>query len=155
VVLDRAGALPGFLRLFGVADAARTVAFVAPGSRPPYAEALAAAGGRVIEIQDAQGHLDLGAVLRALGAGTDLPGGARPVQSVLVEAGPGLSTALLRADLVDRLLVFVAPRLVGDDGMPAVGDLGIESMAGSLAPAESHWQIVGPDALLRGYMRSV
>ena len=36
------------------------------------------------------------------------------VQSLLLEGGPTLATAFLRADLVDKLLVFVAPTLVGD-----------------------------------------
>jgi diaminohydroxyphosphoribosylaminopyrimidine deaminase/5-amino-6-(5-phosphoribosylamino)uracil reductase len=36
------------------------------------------------------------------------------VQSLLLEGGPTLATAFLRADLIDKLLVFVAPRLSGE-----------------------------------------
>jgi diaminohydroxyphosphoribosylaminopyrimidine deaminase/5-amino-6-(5-phosphoribosylamino)uracil reductase len=108
-----------------------------------------------VEVADRDGHLDLHEVLRALGSGEGLPDGARPVQSVLVEAGPGLATALLSGDLVDRLFVFVAPRLVGDDGVPALGSLSVDTMAASPTPAETHWEIVGADALMRGYLRAV
>jgi len=153
IVLDRAGALPGLLKLFGVADAARTVAFVAEGARPEYAATLESAGGRVVPVPERAGHLDLVEVLNVLGAGVGMPESGRVVQSVLVEAGPGLATALLTADLVDRLLAFVAPRLVGGDGIPAVGELGVDLMADALALVESSWEIVGQDALLRGYLR--
>jgi diaminohydroxyphosphoribosylaminopyrimidine deaminase/5-amino-6-(5-phosphoribosylamino)uracil reductase len=44
------------------------------------------------------------------------------VQSLLLEGGPTLATAFLRADLVDRLLLFVAPTLSGS-GPRWVGDL--------------------------------
>src|SRR5690606_580289 len=154
VVLDRAGALPPSLRLFTDAYAARTVAVVGDGVRPGYADALTEAGGRVLGVPERDGHLDLGAVLDRLGAGDGVAGPARPVQSVLVEAGPGLATALLRPDLVDRLFVFVAPKLIGD-GIPAVGDLGLTRMADALTFAESSWEPVGPDLLVRGYLRAV
>jgi diaminohydroxyphosphoribosylaminopyrimidine deaminase / 5-amino-6-(5-phosphoribosylamino)uracil reductase len=48
--------------------------------------------------------------------------GAEGVQSLLLEGGPTLATAFLRADLVDRLLLFVAPTLSGT-GPRWVGEL--------------------------------
>jgi diaminohydroxyphosphoribosylaminopyrimidine deaminase/5-amino-6-(5-phosphoribosylamino)uracil reductase len=48
--------------------------------------------------------------------------GAEGVQSLLLEGGPTLATAFLRADLVDRLLLFVAPTL-GGFGPRWVGEL--------------------------------
>jgi diaminohydroxyphosphoribosylaminopyrimidine deaminase/5-amino-6-(5-phosphoribosylamino)uracil reductase len=44
------------------------------------------------------------------------------VQSLLLEGGPTLATAFMRADLVDKLLLFVAPRLSGS-GPHFLGDL--------------------------------
>jgi diaminohydroxyphosphoribosylaminopyrimidine deaminase/5-amino-6-(5-phosphoribosylamino)uracil reductase len=96
-------------------------------------------------------HLALDAVLDALGAGV---GAHRPAQSVLAEAGPGLATALWRADRVDRLYAFIAPKLVGG-GRPVVADLGVEQMAEARRFAESRWELVGPDILFRGYVRAV
>ena len=87
-----------------------------------------------------------------LGAGDGLPEDVRPVQSVLVEAGPGLATALLRQDLVDRVLWFVAPKLVGE-GTPALRSLGTGRMADARSFVESAWEVVGPDVLLRGFLR--
>ncbi len=150
VVLDRAGTLPPGLQLFTDEHAAKTVAVAGEGITPSYAEALAARGGLVLPVPARGGHLDLGRLLDRLGAG---PGGHRPVQSLLVEAGPGLATALLRADRVDRLAVFIAPKLVG--GQRSVGDLGIGRVADAIPFAEHRWEEVGGDILYRGYRRSV
>ena len=150
VVLDRAGTLPTSLGLFTDAHAGRTLAVTA--AEPAYAAALRDAGGQVWTTETRDGHLDLGALLARLGAGADasgspLPDGRRLVQSVLVEAGPGLATALLHARLVDRLRWFVAPKLVGA-GTPAVRSLGIDAMAEALALERAAWETVGDDALL-------
>jgi len=154
VVLDRVGALPSSLRLFTDGHAGRTVAVVGEAARPGYARALAAAGGRLLRVPERDGHLDLGVVLDRLGAGEGLPEGQRPVQSLLVEAGPGLATAFLQRDLADRLFVFVAPKVLGR-GTPAVGDLGVSRMAEALTSAEAAWEPVGSDVLFRGYLRPV
>ena len=153
VVLDRTGALPAQLTLF-TDGAAPTVAVVSEAARPAYAARLDAAGGAVLRVPERGGHLDLGAALDALGGGAGLPAGVRPVQSVLVEAGPGLATALLSQDLADRVVWFVAPKVLGA-GTPAVGDLGAGRMVDALAFAEARWETVGSDVLLRGYIREV
>lgn len=62
--------------------------------------ALERAGVETVEVAPADGGVDLGEALAALGE--------RGVTEVLVEAGPTLAAALLEAGLVDRLSVFVA-----------------------------------------------
>ena len=152
LVLDRTGELAPSLRLFSDAHAARTTAVVGAGRPvPPYAGALRRAGGRLWRVTETGGHLDLGALLGRLGAPPD---DESPVQSLLVEAGPGLATALVRRDLVDRYGLFVAPRLLGT-GTPAVGDRDAEAMADTLDFAEHTWETVGPDVLFKGYRRPV
>ena len=68
------------------------------------------------------------------------------VQSLLLEGGPTLATAFLRAGLVDKLLLFVAPRLSGA-GPRFLGDLG--------APVDLQGvevEQVGEDVLLTAYL---
>lgn len=57
------------------------------------------------------------------------------VDHLLVEGGAGVAAAFLRADLVDRLLLYRAPILIGA-GKPALGDIGL----GSLADAHGRWR---------------
>jgi diaminohydroxyphosphoribosylaminopyrimidine deaminase/5-amino-6-(5-phosphoribosylamino)uracil reductase len=68
------------------------------------------------------------------------------VQSLLLEGGPTLATAFLRAGLVDKLLLFVAPRLSGE-GPHFLGELE--------QPVEVHSlevEPIGEDLLVSGYI---
>jgi diaminohydroxyphosphoribosylaminopyrimidine deaminase/5-amino-6-(5-phosphoribosylamino)uracil reductase len=53
---------------------------------------------------------------------------ARDRQHVFLEGGPTLAAAFLRAGLVDEVVSYVAPMLLGD-GRAAVGDLGVRTIA--------------------------
>ena len=154
IVLDRTGTLSPDRTLFTDAHASDTVAVMGDDRpRPDYADTLTDRGGTVLHIPETDGgHLDLHALLQRLG--TDAGRDAEPLQSLLVEAGPGLATALFQQDLVDRFFCFVAPKVLGD-GRPVLRDLGITVMDEALTFAEQEWQTVGRDMLLRGYRRAV
>lgn len=154
LVLDREGTLSPDRTLFTDEHADHTMAVVGEGrDRPPYADSLTDAGGHVLHIPEtADNHLDLPALLDRLG--TDGGRETEPLQSLLVEAGPGLATALFRQDLVDRFFCFVAPKVVGD-GTPVLRDLGVTEMDDAVTFAEQTWETVGNDVLLRGYCREV
>ncbi len=79
--------------------------------------ALEKAGARVTVLPDANGRVDLSAALRDLTA--------NGCNEVLVEAGSALNGALLQAGLVDELVLYLAPQLLGDmaRGMAAMGEL--------------------------------
>ncbi len=71
----------------------------------------------------------------------------RGIGSVFVEGGPHIVSSLLRAGLVDELLVYIAPALLGGPRL-AVGDLGIDSMAGIHRLTFTHTELLGPDLLI-------
>ncbi|MFA6574546.1 MAG: bifunctional diaminohydroxyphosphoribosylaminopyrimidine deaminase/5-amino-6-(5-phosphoribosylamino)uracil reductase RibD [Nocardioides sp.] len=58
---------------------------------------------------------------------------ARDRQHVFLEGGPTLAAAFLSAGLVDEIVAYVAPMLLGA-GRAAVADLGITTIAGALRP---------------------
>jgi diaminohydroxyphosphoribosylaminopyrimidine deaminase / 5-amino-6-(5-phosphoribosylamino)uracil reductase len=152
VVLDREGRLPATLKLFRDEFVGRTIVFVGDdATAPAYADDLARSGGMLRRSPTSDARLDLPAVLDGLGAG-DSSAGVPSIQSVLVEAGPGLATALLERDLVDRLFVFIAPKIVGS-GTPAIAALSIDRMADARTFAEATWEGIGEDMLFRGYVR--
>ena len=72
---------------------------------------------------------------------------AEGVQSLLLEGGPTLATAFLVAGLVDKLLLFVAPILIGE-GPRAIGDL-----AAPLDLLHVRTEPSGDDVLLEAYLR--
>jgi diaminohydroxyphosphoribosylaminopyrimidine deaminase / 5-amino-6-(5-phosphoribosylamino)uracil reductase len=88
---------------------------------------------------DAGGGVDLFALLAALHR--------RGVGSVLVEGGARVITALLQARLADRLVVCVAPKILGA-GIEAVGDLGIRELARALLMTDTSVTRCGVDLVL-------
>jgi diaminohydroxyphosphoribosylaminopyrimidine deaminase/5-amino-6-(5-phosphoribosylamino)uracil reductase len=79
------------------------------------------AGARLIELPEATGVLDPTAMLAALGEAG--------LTRVFCEGGGQLAASLLAAGLVDDLAVFAAGTMLGADGRPAVGPLGLQALA--------------------------
>jgi diaminohydroxyphosphoribosylaminopyrimidine deaminase/5-amino-6-(5-phosphoribosylamino)uracil reductase len=63
-------------------------------------------GAEVIVMRDARGKVDLAALFRELGA--------RGMNEIHIEAGHKLNGSLVRESLVDELVVYLAPKLLGD-----------------------------------------
>ncbi|MDX1439819.1 MAG: bifunctional diaminohydroxyphosphoribosylaminopyrimidine deaminase/5-amino-6-(5-phosphoribosylamino)uracil reductase RibD [Rubricoccaceae bacterium] len=148
IVLDRTGLLPETLQLFTDSHASKTIAVTAPNTIPSYATSLEAKDGHILNAPLQNDHLDLKAVFELIGSGDHLE---KPIQSILVEAGPRLATALLEQDLVDRLFVFTAPRLLGR-GTPAFNAWSPEN---PISFTDVQWENVGDDILFKGYLRNV
>lgn len=91
------------------------------GGESAAAEALRAAGAELVEVPAAGGRMDLHAVLGELAR--------RECNEVLVEAGAELSGALLQAGLVDELLLYLAPVLMGDAARGLFRLPGLDTMA--------------------------
>lgn len=67
--------------------------------------------------------------------------------SVLIEAGPTFITALLKEQLVNELIWITSPIILGDTGLAAIGDLGIEGIANAWRPHLHNRQQIGLDSL--------
>lgn len=90
---------------------------------------------------DDHGRVDIAVALQALAS--------RGHHALLVEGGSAVITSLLRAGLVDRLTVCIAPKIVGA-GVEAVGDLGIQRMAHALDFSQASFMPLGPDMVFDG-----
>lgn len=98
--------------------------------------ALEAQGATVVALPGPDGKVDLPAMLRDLAA--------RGVNELHVEAGQRLNGALVRAGLVDELLLYLAPRLLGPGrGMADMGPL--QTLAQGLPLAFQSVDRIGPD----------
>lgn len=110
--------------------------YSAGGTDPSIADALAARGARLVLAPGATGRVDLAAVLQDLSQQ-----GARVLH---VEAGAELNGALLRAGLVDELLLYMAPSLLGNGR--AMAELGVlASLSQAYTLAFDSVDRVGPD----------
>src|ERR1700752_4242336 len=66
---------------------------------------------------------------------------------VLLEGGPTLAGAFLRAGAIDRILAYVAPILLGGP-IAAVDDVGVLSIAHAQRWRSAAWVPIGPDVML-------
>ncbi|MDK3257982.1 bifunctional diaminohydroxyphosphoribosylaminopyrimidine deaminase/5-amino-6-(5-phosphoribosylamino)uracil reductase RibD [Blastococcus capsensis] len=73
---------------------------------------------------------------------------ARDVRRVLLEGGPTLAAAFLRAGLVDEAVVHLAPKLLGT-GPSLVGDLGISAIGSALSLSVADLTPLGGDVQIR------
>lgn len=131
VVLDSRGQTPPNARVLN--GAARTAIVVAKGNarRFPNAECIEAGEGRV----------DLRLALRELAA--------RGVETLMVEGGATIIGAFLRANLVDELLTYVAPIVVGGGAPSLVEGPGATDAAHALRLRLVEAQPLGAGVLLR------
>lgn len=97
------------------------------------AEAPDQLGNAVVRrLQGDSGRVDLRSVLESLAA-------EHEATDVLVEAGPTLSGTFIRAGLVDELIIYVAPKLLGSDARPLMEIAGLDSLDDCI---ELEWQSV-------------
>jgi riboflavin-specific deaminase-like protein len=139
VVLDSTLRAPPGARVFEP-DAA-TVVLTSERSDPARRAALRERG---VEVE----------VVRASPSGVDLADGLDRllrlgIRSLLVEGGGRVITSMLRGRLVDRVVVAVAPILLGS-GTEAVGDLGTSLVANGLRLRNRTVHQVGADLLIAG-----
>jgi diaminohydroxyphosphoribosylaminopyrimidine deaminase / 5-amino-6-(5-phosphoribosylamino)uracil reductase len=81
--------------------------------------------------------------------------GEQQVQSLLLEGGPTLAGAFLRADFVDKLMLFVAPKLIGGDDAPSLfAGPGAQDLAEACALSSIDVMRVGEDLLVTAYVHA-
>jgi diaminohydroxyphosphoribosylaminopyrimidine deaminase/5-amino-6-(5-phosphoribosylamino)uracil reductase len=107
VVLDAELSCDASARVFGGPDALVFAAPEALGRQQGAALAPGVPGRRIEALARGDGGLDLAAVLARLAV--------LEVNELLVECGPRLAASFLRARLVDELVLYVAPTLLGAD----------------------------------------
>lgn len=144
VLIDSRLRVPPRAKLFARDGASRFVlcAADAPASRR---RAIAATGAHVLPIRARRGNVPLREALEALAAAG--------LGTILVEGGGGLAAALLAEGLVDELLWFAAPKLLGGDARAAVAALGVAKLAAAPSFDITRVRRFGPDLLLEAHPR--
>lgn len=98
-------------------------------------------GVGLLSLPGRSGDVDVKLLLRRLAA--------RGVATVLVEGGAGVAAAMLRAGVVDHALFFLAPKLIGGDGVPMLGPLGVARLERAPALRIVRVSKVGADLLVQ------
>ncbi len=109
------------------------------------ARRLEAKGARILQVKGCGRRVDLDELMRVLAE--------MQIMNVLIEGGSELNASALRDGVVDKVVLILAPRLIG--GRDAVGSLGGVSprrLSESLAIRNLKIRRLGPDVMLEGYV---
>ncbi|HEV2222898.1 MAG TPA: bifunctional diaminohydroxyphosphoribosylaminopyrimidine deaminase/5-amino-6-(5-phosphoribosylamino)uracil reductase RibD [Candidatus Acidoferrales bacterium] len=112
----------------------------------PKGKLLRKAGVEIVRIRSRGGHADLREVLREMGE--------REILSVILEAGSELNGAMLQANLIDKMVLFYAPKIMGDGGVP-MAQLPSQWFERSPALSQLSFRRYGPDFAIQGYFHDV
>lgn len=141
VVVDSSGRLP--LKSTLLRQPGNTLVAVANDPKAKMI-ALEETGAVVLTTSESNGRVDLLTLLIELGN--------RGVTTVFVEGGSTLLGSLFDAGLVDRVVAFVAPMIVGGgSALSPVGGTGVELMADALRLSDVHIQTFGDDVAVTGW----
>ncbi len=141
VVLDSRLRTPIKARILHQAEPEKTILLTTNQASPKKRNVIEQTGARVLTVRAAKnGFVDMHAALRKL---------ARlNIQSLLVEGGASVHRSLLLSKKVDKVIIFMAPKFLGADGIATVGALGLHSLR---AMPEFSWRrtrFVGDDLWL-------
>ncbi len=144
IILDSRGRAPLTARVFDPELPGRTLVITTDAMPKDTHQALTNKGIEVLVLPADKGQVDLSALLYALGA--------REVTSVLVEGGSSVLGNFFAHRLVDKVLAFIAPMIIGGQkALTAVGGLGVDRLADAWRLEEVEVTQVGADLLITGY----
>ncbi|MCE2414129.1 bifunctional diaminohydroxyphosphoribosylaminopyrimidine deaminase/5-amino-6-(5-phosphoribosylamino)uracil reductase RibD [Candidatus Poribacteria bacterium] len=147
IVLDSLGRTRTDARIFNPESEADVIVVVTPKAPSENVDALEKAGAEVITVPAAHGNsVCFKRLMEVLGK--------REITSVLIEGGGEINASALAAGVVDKVMCFIAPKLIGGQNAPGpIGGVGIRSLTDatnlqrvSITPIAEH------NFLIEGYL---
>ena len=146
VIVDSTGRVPLSSQTVSGKLPGATVEIVGPRADAKRLAELERMGNAVVTAPEIEGHIDLQAALRSLASDW-------AITSVLVEGGGRLLGSLFDLRLVDKVVAFIAPKLVGGAGAPSpVEGRGVDSIGSAVLLKDVVWEQIGEDMMVEGYV---
>jgi diaminohydroxyphosphoribosylaminopyrimidine deaminase/5-amino-6-(5-phosphoribosylamino)uracil reductase len=145
VILDNEFIVPLKSNVFKNADTQRVLYATSKKLPVSRKKELIRRGVDILVVKENKGKLNLQHLMQALGD--------RDITSVLIEGGGEVNASALSAGIVDKVLVFVAPILIGGKDAPGLlGGKGIRRLADAFKIKNMTVNQIGNDFLLAGYL---
>jgi len=146
VVVDSRGRIPLESKLLNPSLPGQVLVATTPQIPDQKKAALEARKAVVVILPERKGRVDLAALMRYLGE--------REMCTILLEGGGTLLASALQQGLVDKLIVFVTPKIVGGASAPTgVGGVGLQRMSQAIAAPFAEIEKVGEDLMVTAYPR--
>jgi len=143
IIIDSRGRTPLTARVFS--EPGKTLLALGRSVTPEEAGAFTQVSAEVLELPSQEGQVDLENLLKALGT--------REITSILVEGGGTLLGSLFDHGLVDKVIAFIAPIIVGGkEAKTAVGGKGVEKVLDSVRLQRVKVERFAQDLMVSGYV---
>jgi len=144
VIVDSKGRTPLNARVFS--ESGKTLVVLGRSVKPQESAAFAQAGAELLELPSEGELVDLEGLLKALGK--------REITSILVEGGEVLLGSMFDCGLVDKVVAFIAPNIIGGkEAKLAVGGKGVDKVVDSIKLDRVRVKKLDEDLMVSGYIK--
>ena len=144
VIVDGKGRTPATAQIFS--EPGNVLLALGKSVEPKRKEAFARAGAEILELSLEGGLVDLKSLLKALGE--------KEITSVLVEGGGILLGSLFDQGLVDKVVAFIAPIIIGGaEARAAVTGEGVDKVFDAIKLEPVNVEKLGEDLMVSGYVK--
>lgn len=144
VIVDSKGRTPLTAQVFS--QPGKTLLAVGRSITPEEKTALTQTGVEILELPSEEGRVDVKKLLKTLGE--------REITSVLVESGGTLLGSLFDYRLVDKVIAFIAPIIIGGkEAKTAVAGKGVDKVVDSIRLERVSLEKFGDDLMVSGYVK--
>lgn len=143
IIVDSRGQIPLDARVLNLDSSARTIIATTDAIPKAKEEALIEKGAEVIVLPAKSGRVDLEKLMVALGD--------RQIDSVLVEGGGTLNWSALEAGQVDKVVSFIAPKIIGgSEAKTPVEGRGVDNVSEAIELRDVSLRMFGDDVMIEG-----
>lgn len=143
IALDRKLRIPLESNLLKIHE--RSIIATADISKTRKIEKLQSLGANILKIkEDKNGRLNLKELMRKLGK--------MEIMSVLIEGGSKVAASALKSGIVDKVVFFYSPKIVGSEGISMIGELGISTVKRSVGIKNIQITKIGDEVMIEGYL---
>lgn len=146
VVLDSKARIPLDAKILHLNSPASTIIATTEKASEKKVKQLKSVGAEIIVTPSYENHVDFSVLMKELGK--------RGVLSVLVEGGGEVNASALKSGIVDKLMFFIAPKLVGGRTAPGpIGGEGVDEIRDAITPCNLEISKIGDDFLIEGKLK--
>ncbi|MGB3727900.1 MAG: bifunctional diaminohydroxyphosphoribosylaminopyrimidine deaminase/5-amino-6-(5-phosphoribosylamino)uracil reductase RibD [Thermodesulfobacteriota bacterium] len=143
IALDRKLRIPLDSNLLKIHE--RSIIATSDLSKTNKVEKLQNLGASLLKIkEDKNGRLNLKELMTKLGK--------MEIMSVLIEGGSKVAASALKSDIVDKVVFFYSPKIVGSEGISMIGELGISTITKSLQVKNTKITKIHDEVMIEGYL---
>ncbi len=146
VIVDSKLRIPTSVKVLTQRSSAKTLVATLSSSPKSKMNKLQKAGAEVLVVRGVQGRVDLRDLMKKLGK--------KDIMSVLIEGGSEINASALKAGVVDKVVMFIAPLLMtGTDSLCSIGGPSPAKLIEALKLLDVTVRFLGRDLAVEGYIR--